>query len=145
MPWTFFILFKTNGGLFQKPLYCPQFFVNLHLKGHGFMYVLFPKILTVKGQGHDIQFKYLDKNEQFLQQISYLSWFLNFQNAPLMRCNHCHFPCGLGENIVENLNLLEIYLLNFFVVLVVPYWSIIIASMYFSLLLKDHSRTADKQ
>jgi hypothetical protein len=23
MPWTFFILFKTYGGLFQKPLYCP--------------------------------------------------------------------------------------------------------------------------
>jgi hypothetical protein len=29
-------------------------FVNLHLKGHGFMYVLFPEILIVKGQGHDI-------------------------------------------------------------------------------------------
>jgi hypothetical protein len=29
-------------------------FVNLHLKGHGFMYVLFPEILIVKGQGCDI-------------------------------------------------------------------------------------------
>jgi hypothetical protein len=29
----------------------------------------------------------------------YLSWFFNFQNAPLMRCRHCHFPHGLGENI----------------------------------------------
>ncbi len=101
MPQTFFILFKTYGGLFQKPLYCPQFFVNLHLKRHGFMVVLFPEILIVKGQGHDIQFKYLDKNERFWQQLNYLSWFLNFQNAPLVTCNHCYFPCGLGENIVE--------------------------------------------
>ncbi len=27
--------------------------------------------------------------------------FLNLQNAPLMRCRHCHFPRGLGENIWE--------------------------------------------
>jgi hypothetical protein len=30
-----------------------------------------------------------------------LYWFFNFQNAPLMRCRHCHFPWGLGENIWE--------------------------------------------
>jgi hypothetical protein len=27
--------------------------------------------------------------------------FLNFQNAPLMRCRHCHFPCHKGEDIWE--------------------------------------------
>jgi hypothetical protein len=39
-----------------------------------------------------------------------LSWFLNFQSAPLMRCRRCHFPHGFGENVLENLDLLEIYL-----------------------------------
>jgi hypothetical protein len=28
-------------------------------------------------------------------------WFLNFQNAPLMRCRHCQFPRILSENMWE--------------------------------------------
>ncbi len=68
----------------------------------------------------------------------YLSWFLNFQNAPLMRCRQCHFPSGLGENILENQHFLVIYLQYwiFFAVLVVSYWSIILTQMYFSKLLR---------
>jgi hypothetical protein len=38
----------------------------------------------------------------------YLSWFLNFQNAPLMIWRHWRFPRGLGEHILENYHLLEI-------------------------------------
>ncbi len=45
-------------------------------------------VTTLKGQGHKISSS---------KQVQYLSWFLNFQNAPLMRCRHCHLPRGLGE------------------------------------------------
>jgi hypothetical protein len=48
--------------------------------------------------------------------------FLNFKNAPQMRCRHYHFSCALGENIFEHENLLEIHLLNFFAAPVVFYW-----------------------
>jgi len=51
-------------------------------------------------------------------------WFLNFQNAPLIRCRHCYFPCGLGENIWENTQTLERHLQNFFAVLLLPIGSL---------------------
>ncbi len=58
-----------------------------------------------------------------LQILDPLYWFQNLQNAPLMRCRHCHFPRGLGENIWEkkkNNNLLERQLLNFFAISSLP-------------------------
>jgi len=67
----------------------------------------------------------------------FLSWFVNFQTVPLIRCCHCHIQCGLGENILEDQHLLEKYLLNFFSVLVV---SIVLAPMYFSKLIKKTIR-----
>jgi hypothetical protein len=46
----------------------------------------------------------------FLVVKKYLSWFWKFQNAPLMRCRHCHFLRSLGEKILENYHSLEIYI-----------------------------------
>jgi hypothetical protein len=63
---------------------------------------------TLKGLGHEIEFIYLDKNEQLVLVVNkYLFWFFNFQNASLMRCHHCHFPRGLDENLLENKHLFE--------------------------------------
>ncbi len=72
-----------------------------------------------------------------------LSLFLNFQTVPLMRCRHCHYPRGLGENILENLHFLEIYLLIFFAVLFFPIDSL--CKLFIPLGPKDHLRTAGKQ
>jgi hypothetical protein len=44
--------------------------------------------------------------------------FLNFQNAPLLRCHHFHFPRSDNKNILKNKNFWsDIY--YFFVALVV--------------------------
>jgi hypothetical protein len=55
-------------------------------------------INSFTGLGHEIEFKCLDRNEQFLEKKN-LSWFSNFQNVPLIGCRHYHFSRGLGENI----------------------------------------------
>ncbi len=46
---------------------------------------------------------------------------MNFQNFSQMRCHHCHFPRGLGGNILEEKHLLERYLLHF-VISSFRYW-----------------------
>jgi hypothetical protein len=61
---------------------------------------------VLKGLGHEIEFKKLDR-KLVMALNKNLYWFLNFQNALLMRCRHCHFPCGLGENIWEKQHVLE--------------------------------------
>jgi hypothetical protein len=45
----------------------------------------------LKELGHEKAFKYLDKNNYvFIGLNKNPDWFLNFINAPLMRCRHCH-------------------------------------------------------
>jgi hypothetical protein len=47
--------------------------------------------VPLKGLGHEKAFKYLDKNNYvFIGLNKNPFWFLNFRNAPLMRCRHCH-------------------------------------------------------
>jgi hypothetical protein len=57
----------------------------------------------------------------------------------------------MGENILDNSSQ-EKYLLNFFAVLIVScwftldsYWSYVLAQIYFSKLVKDYLRAAEKQ
>jgi hypothetical protein len=57
-------------------------------------------LLTLKGTGSRERIQ--DKNSvtryRFIQE-SLLVY--KFSNSPVMRCRHCHFPRGLGENISE--------------------------------------------
>jgi hypothetical protein len=46
------------------------------------------------GLSHQIELKYFDKNKNPY-------WLMNFKNVFLMRCRHCHFPQGSGENILK--------------------------------------------
>jgi hypothetical protein len=45
----------------------------------------------LKGRGHEIEFKYLDKKKSEPLALVF--------NVPLMICDHYHFPRCLGENI----------------------------------------------
>ncbi len=74
---------------------------------------------------------------------------MNFLNAPMMRCRYCHFPGGLVKtywrtNIYWRYSLSTEFLCGPRCVLLVhcvnPYWPIVLALMYFSKLLKGHSR-----
>jgi hypothetical protein len=43
----------------------------------------------LKGRGHEIKFKYLDKKKTNRRNQNL--WLLSFQNFPLMICDHYHF------------------------------------------------------
>jgi hypothetical protein len=46
----------------------------------------------IKGLGHEIEFKYLDKKIDNSLPKRNLYWFLNLEDEPLMSCRLCHFP-----------------------------------------------------
>jgi hypothetical protein len=69
------------------------------------MHILSRKIPSMDNRKADLKGLGREKDLIFGQKLTvnkYLFWFLNLQDAPLMRCRHCHFPRGLGENISEN-------------------------------------------
>jgi hypothetical protein len=63
--------------------------------------------LTLRGLGHEKEFKYFDKNELFWVYVNKsLYQFLNFENE-LMSCRFFHFPSGSGGNIYEKFYVME--------------------------------------
>ncbi len=58
----------------------------------------------MKGRNNQIEFNYLEKiTIVLIGPNKHLCRFLNFQNAPLMRCRHCHFPRGLVHSYSCNM------------------------------------------
>jgi hypothetical protein len=55
----------------------------------------FFRLDMLKGLGHETEFK------DVYGQKRIVLFFLNFLNAPRMRCRHCNFPCGKGLKIFE--------------------------------------------
>jgi hypothetical protein len=54
--------------------------------------------LRIKELGHEIEIRYLEKKITVTVKIKNLSWFSDFQYAPLMKFRHCHFSQGLRGN-----------------------------------------------
>jgi hypothetical protein len=64
--------------------------------------IVWYQVLLIKGTGSRERIQISGQKFTVLVTNKSFSWFSNVQNALLMRCRHCHFPRGLGENISEN-------------------------------------------